>query len=137
MKNKLYEFNFNAWLDEQIVLLREKDFKRVDIDNLIEELQDLANSQYKVLQSYLENLLKHLLKAKYGERSWNLSIKAARKHANRTIEKNPGLKAKLKETFLDAYEIARLEAAAETGLDEDIFPEKCPWSLKQVLEEKK
>jgi hypothetical protein len=51
----------------------------------------------------------------------------------RVLRKNPSLKSKLDEAFADAYVDSRLIAMRETGLDESIFPETCPFSLAQTL----
>jgi uncharacterized protein DUF29 len=33
------------------------------------------------------------------------------------------------------YQRARLDAADETGLDLEKFPEVCPWTIEQILDE--
>jgi hypothetical protein len=37
--------------------------------------------------------------------------------------------------FAWAYSRARCEAAKDTGLPLAMFPEACPWSIEQVLDE--
>jgi hypothetical protein len=41
----------------------------------------------------------------------------------------------LKGIIEDAYFSAHLIAADETNLNEDTFPEECPWSLKEIFPE--
>jgi hypothetical protein len=46
-----------------------------------------------------------------------------------------GLRPLLPETMSDAYGIAILRAARESGLPEQAFPIVCPWDFKQALDE--
>ena len=89
------------------------------------------------LASHLENLLMPKLKIKFQPgihtTSWDLSVKEANHKAQKTLSENPSLKAKLKEIVEDAYFSARIRAALETKLEEKIFPEKCPWNLKELF----
>jgi hypothetical protein len=39
----------------------------------------------------------------------------------------------LLELLADAYDKARIEAADETGIDIDTFPETCEWTVAEVL----
>lgn len=137
MINSLHDTNFHNWLSEQTELLRSKEFDRLDMENIIEELESLGASEERALESYFIVLLMHKLKVEYQKekhsRSWDLSIKNSTLKINRLIRKNPGLKSKLNDIFNDAYESARLEAAIETGLDEDIFPETCFWQYENFL----
>jgi len=119
--------------------LKKGDFTKLDIDNLIEEIESLGRSEKRALKSYLEVLLMHLLKCKYQpqehSQSWDLSIKESRHKAWETLKDNPSLKPKLKEIVLDAYFTARLKAAKETKLQEDTFPNDCAWTLSELFPE--
>jgi len=135
-----YETDFYSWIHEQVSLIEHRDFEKMDLINLIEELNSLGNSQESSLESYLIVLMLHMLKVRYQPeknygRSWHLSIKNSKYKANRVLKKNPGLKGKIHEIFEAAYISARLEAAKETDLEEEIFPEECPWSIEEVLEQ--
>ena len=132
-----HESDFHQWSQTQAEVLRKKEFAKLDIENLIEELQDLGMSEESKLESHLNNLIMHMLKAKYQPnmhtRSWDLSIKESKQRAKRVLKKNPSLKCKLDEIIEEAYSTAEIRAARETGLDEEIFPEKCPWNLKEIF----
>lgn len=134
-----YEKDFFKWTRNQAHFLKKEEFSRLDIKHLIEEIESLGRSEKRMLESYLEVLLMHLLKVKYQPtkhtRSWDLSIKNSRKKANKVLKENSSLKPKLKEIINSAYESAILEAADETGLDEKKFPKNCPWSEKELLSE--
>lgn len=134
-----YETDYCKWTNEQVKFLKKGDFKKLDIENLIEEIESLGRSEKRALKSYLEVLLMHLLKCKYQpqehSQSWDLSIKESRHKAWETLKENPSLKPKLGEIVLDAYFTARLKAAKETKLPEETFPNECSWTLKDLFPE--
>jgi hypothetical protein len=45
MLSNLYETDFYAWTLEQSKLLKEGDFKHLDIPNLVEEIESLGQQQ--------------------------------------------------------------------------------------------
>jgi hypothetical protein len=49
------------------------------------------------------------------------------------LNDNPSLKARLDEFIPDAYGDALILAARETGLDESVFPAKCPYTLDSIM----
>jgi hypothetical protein len=49
------------------------------------------------------------------------------------LRKNPGLKSVADEAMTEAYETARLEAAAQTALEEERFPVDCPYSWDEIM----
>jgi hypothetical protein len=132
-----YEKDFFSWTTKQVNFLKQKEFTKLDIENLIEEIESLGRSEKRTLQSHLENLLMHMLKTKYQQEkksvSCSLSIKNSRLKAKQVLHENPSLKPKLEEIIKRAYESARLEAALETGLPEKRFPKKCEWTLAEIL----
>jgi hypothetical protein len=50
------------------------------------------------------------------------------------INDNPGLQPYLLDLIAHAYALAKLEASKQTGLDEGIFSDNCPWSLEQITD---
>lgn len=82
-------------------------------------------------------LLVHILKWDYQPqrrtRSWTISIKDQRIEFDQVLEDNPGLKSRLDEALARAYRRARLQAAKETGLDEETFPDICPYSWDDIV----
>lgn len=138
-KNVSYETDLIAWLYNQANLLRNRDYEKIDTIHLMEEIESLGNSEKSKLESHFMILLLHLLKLAYQPesktRSWYLSIKNAKYHAKRTLQKSPSLKHYLLDILQDAYFSARLGAAQETGLSEKTFPEECPWTFEEIMEE--
>ena len=65
MTTSLYEQDILLWVEDTVNKLKNHDFKNLDIDNLIEEVESLGISQKKELISRLMVLLEHLLKRLY------------------------------------------------------------------------
>ena len=131
-----YERDFYSWLMEQARFVREGRWTALDRDNLAEEIESLGREQFNKLVSALRVLMLHMLKWDHQPgkrtRSWVLSIKTQRSDLDDVLSDNPGLKARLTEAIERAYPKARIEAAQETGLDEDVFPTKCPYSIEDI-----
>lgn len=135
----LYEKDFFAWTQEQAKLIKEKAFSKLDIAHLFEEVEDMGNRHADELESRLEVLLMHLLKWKYQpdlqSNSWKYTIREQRKRLALRLKKMPSLKNKLPELFLEAYDLSRGDAVMETGINENMFPIECEWTLEQILDD--
>jgi len=131
-----YERDFYSWLMEQARHLREGRFDALDRDNLAEEIESAGAEQFNKLGSALRVLMAHILKWDHQpplrSRSWVLSIQEQRLEIADVLADNPGLKPRIDEAIARAYRRARIEAAKETGLDEDKFPTACPYSLDDL-----
>lgn len=138
-ENNSYEKDLYHWAQVQSSLLKKGDFEKLDLKNIIEELEDLGTSQRSALESQMTRLLMHLLKIKFQpnkhSKSWDRSIGNAKIKIERILRKNPSLKRELPELVVEAYYFARKEARNETGLSIDTFPEKCPWTLSEIFED--
>ena len=136
--NPLYEKDFHDWAMEQAVLLRAKRWQDLDLENLAEEVEDMARSQKKEIRSRLEVLVMHLLKWKYqpGRRtpSWKTTVFNQRHDLVELIAEMPSLGPYLREAFQNRYNAARLSAEAETGIAFVLFPDECPFTLEQVMD---
>ncbi len=132
-----HDKDFYKWTNEQVKFLKKKEFNKLDISHLIEELESLGNSEKRALESHLIILFLHLLKIDHQPtmrcKSWENSVENARFRINKLIKENPSLKRKLADFLPDAYFSARLEASSETGLDVEEFPTECPWNIKDIL----
>ncbi len=133
-----YDRDLYSWAVEQAALLRSGRVAEADVLNIAEEIDDVGNEQYDKLESALRIILLHLLKWDYQperrSRSWHLSISIQRKHVLRVLRKNPGLKSVIDEAITEAYEVARIEAAGQTLLEQDVFPIDCPYSRQEIME---
>jgi len=140
MKTKnLYETDFYAWTQEQVSLLRDRNWSQLDLPNLIEEIESLGKQQRQELRNRLSILIGHLLKWQYQpqfrSRSWLATIRIQRRDTLRLIQDNPSLKPYLEEALTAAYENGRDLAMGETDLPEEIFPLDCLYSLTEILDE--
>jgi hypothetical protein len=130
-----YDEDIAAWATEQARLIRARQFDRLDIEHIADEIDDVGKSEKRELASRMAVLLVHLLKWQFqpdrrGSR-WEVSIRHQREGLALALKVTPSLKTVLRdpdwrrEAWLDG--IAR--AAQETGLDEATFPDICPWDM--------
>jgi hypothetical protein len=134
----LYDSDFNAWIQQNILLLKESRLNEIDTAHLIEELEDMGKSDKRELKNRLEVLIMHLLKWQYqAERStsWKSTIKEQRRKLNRLLKDAPSLKKNIHEAVSDVYAGAVAWASEETSLSEDIFSAQCPYTQDQLLDE--
>ncbi|WP_199332122.1 DUF29 domain-containing protein [Anabaena lutea] len=133
----LYKQDFYTWAYEQSNLLRQGKFNELDLPHLIEELEDLGNRHYDQLESRLTQLVAHLLKwqVQHWKRtnSWRATIRVQRTSIDKLLRRNPGLKSRLDEAMTETWSEARDLAIAETDLPDEQFPEKCPYTLEQIM----
>lgn len=61
----LYETDFYAWTHAEAALLRNHQWKQLDLQNLIEEIESLGRQQRQELRSRLSVLIGYLLKWEY------------------------------------------------------------------------
>ena len=132
----LYDRDFYSWTQEQANALAKRRVDLLDWQYLAEELKDLGNRHYDQLSSRLSILIAHLLKWQYQpshqSNSWRATIREQRRKLERLLQRNPGLKNRWTEALDDAWLDGRDLAIQETGLDDSIFPENCPFSTLQL-----
>jgi Domain of unknown function DUF29 len=77
-RQSLYERDFCLWIEEQARLLRQGALERLDVVNLVEEIEDLGTGAKRAVKSNLVIVLLHLLKHEFQpkrrSRSWLDSI---------------------------------------------------------------
>ena len=135
----LYDTDFYEWTKAQAKALAKGDAGALDWENLAEEIESLGKSDRRGLQSALEIVLLHLLKwAHQPERrsvSWENSIDEHRGRVEPILQDSPSLRRQIPALIEGAYPRARRVAARQTRLPLATFPEACPWSLEQVLDD--
>jgi hypothetical protein len=136
MTTTTYESDFYLWTQQQTALLRQGALSSLDVEHLIEEIESMGNSNRFALESYVSNVLIHLLKWQYQpERrgsSWRLSIRNGRRQIGKRLKNSPSLKPQLPTIVQEEYLPAREDAADETGLPLTTFPDQCPFTLDQI-----
>jgi Domain of unknown function DUF29 len=133
----LYETDFYAWTQEQVMQLKTQQWEQLDTVNLIEEIESLGRKERQELRNRLGLLLGHLLKWQFQpnkrSNSWLGTIREQRVQIKLLLQDSPSLKSYLDEVFLDAYELGLALAIRETLLGEQVFPEECIYTLEQVM----
>ena len=131
-----YETDFYQWTQQQAALLRQGRLSRIDAANLAEEIESMGNSNRWALESFLSNVIMHLLKWKYQpERrctSWKMTIRNGRIQIEKRLKNSPSLRPKVPEMIAGEYLPAREDAADETGLPLTTFPEQCEFSVEEI-----
>lgn len=133
-----YDTDFVLWAEETARLLEQRRFEEVDLENLVEEVLDLARRNKDALESHLSRLLMHLLKWQFQPekrcRSWLGTIREARKQIRKIESRFPSLKNHRDLKLADCYEEARDDAAFETSIALETFPLECPFSIEEILD---
>ena len=133
-----YSTDFYAWTQQQAALLRAGRFDQADIANIAEEIDSMGRGEKRELVNRLNVLLLHLLKWRFqpGFRSpsWSSSIREQRIRLRGHLRDNPSLEAKLDESYAQAYELAVIGAARETGLPESVFPAEPPFGCAAAMD---
>jgi hypothetical protein len=133
-----YSKDFYGWTQEQAALLRAGRLVDADIEHIIEEVEAMGRSERRELMHRLRLLLAHLLKWRYQpERrgnSWRHTIRNQRRDVQDLLDENPSLGPQIPAIVTGAYERARDDACAETGLAVASFPAPCPFALSEILD---
>jgi len=152
----LRERDFYTWSLGQARALRERRFRALDLENLADEVENLAKTEARELTSYSARILEHFCKLAYwawlrdrNERIWRAEVDAYRGRATRILRGSPGLKHILSQILEDAWDDARRKLAKETArsavsdpqfarvaeLGKQAYPDACPWTFDQVMDD--
>ena len=134
-----YDRDFFLWTERQAAALREGRWDALDVENLVDEVESLGRSEKREIRSRLLVISIHLLKWRYQPEQrlsgWRGTIIEQRRRLREVLEDSPSLKRLPGEELAGEYGIARLKAAGETDLPEDVFPSTCPFTIEQVLDD--
>jgi len=133
-----YDQDYYLWFADQARLLRAGIWHQIDVEHLAEELEDMGKREKRALRSRAVVLLAHLLKFRFQPQhrssSWIGTIREQRKQLIGLLSDSPSLRPQLQDELQDTYISASLLASGETGLAEADFPEKCPFTIDQLLD---
>jgi hypothetical protein len=136
-RQRLYETDYLKWIETTIAQLKQQNYGAIDWENLIDEIEDMARSERRELESNLVVLLTHLLKWQFQpecrSNHWKASIVEHRRRIRDLLKDSPSLKPYLEEVFTECYEDAIELASIETELPAVTFPSDCPYSTAEVL----
>lgn len=132
----LYEQDLVLWYEETITRLKQRDFNELDIDNLIEEIESLANRERRELKSRLFVLLCHYLKRLYvpsvqDYRGWENTIWEQQRQIRYILKDSPSLKNYVQAQFAEIWSDA-LEDVKRNYPDLEL-PQS--WSFPQSIDQ--
>lgn len=135
---RLYESDETAWLEQMSKLIDERRYAELDYKHLGEFLLDMAKRDRREVLHRLTTLLTHLLKWEHQprkrSRSWESTILTQR-HELQDLLESRTLEHYALEILPKAYARALKQAATETGLAQQRFPQECPYTLAELLSE--
>ena len=136
--NPLYEEDYCLWIDRTAQQIREQDFDAIDWENLLEEIESLGRGQRNKVESYLKQLLKHLLLYQYWQAEklycaevWADEIDNFRGELEILI-RSQTLYNYLISILKNPYQKARRSACRKSNLQN--LPEQCPYTVEQILD---
>lgn len=134
----LYEDDYALWLEKNIQLLASRQFKDLDYENLIEELESLGRSERKTAESLFKQLLIHLLLYEYwtseqlrNSDHWRLEIATFRDQLSDELESKT-IYNHIVDHLEPLYKRAVKLAVLKSGVR---LPIVCPYTIKQILDE--
>jgi hypothetical protein len=136
-----YDRDYHGWAIHQAEALRARRLDQLDVENLAEEVEDLARRVKKELQHRAEVLLAHLLKWQYQPEkkssSWQATIDEQRQRIADLLAENPSLKPQFRSVLRQAYGYAVRQAGLEMGLSkvqwQRRLPSACPWDAEAEI----
>ena len=136
MQNQLYDRDFNLWVEQMAIAVRNRDVEGMDWGNLLEEIEDMGKSEKRSLESYLERLAEHILKLKYWEaekarnyKHWQVEVVNFRNRIFRLLDRSPSLKNYMEQIYPKVFRDACNAQQIEFDIPQDSFID-----LKKILE---
>ncbi len=138
---ELYDLDFYAWTQDQAAALRAhfQGDNRLDVEHLAEEVEDLGKSDLYAVESFVEQIIAHLLKLDYSVQDdprahWRAEILNFRRNAERRI--SPTIRRKVEADLAERYARGREIAAVGAIVHEpDLIrglPKICPYGWDAV-----
>ncbi|WP_353929172.1 DUF29 domain-containing protein [Okeanomitos corallinicola TIOX110] len=135
----LYEVDNEKWLAATITMLKEQQLEHLDLEHLIEELEAMSRRDKLTVESFLEQIIRHLLllqywksEHQYNANHWQAEIISFRTQLNEYLTKN--LRNHLQENQDKIYQKALKYVNKKTGMMVE-FPLECPYTIEQLLDE--
>ncbi len=139
LDSSLYDKDFCDWTMKNAELMRQGKLSEVDFDHIAEELESMGKSEKRAFINRLAVLFAHLLKWQFQpgirSKSWKYSIKEQRASLLDLLDDSPSLSHDSDAKIKKAYGKALILAARETGFDESSFPDVCPYSFDQAIDD--
>lgn len=136
----LYEQDFLLWIETTVEQLQRKDIDHLDWENLIEEIKSLGNEERRKVDSYLKQLLLHLLLDQYWlterelcRRGWRTEITNFRDELE-DLFRSKTLYNYFLQRVDEVYFKSKRLATEKTGLMSKTFSHECPYTVEQILD---
>ena len=137
--NNQNSMEYDCWLENQIDCLENRDFARLDLTNLIEELKALGRAEKSAVKSLAFQILIHLLlinywheESTYSKNHWQAEVNAFKYQLSDKLTTN--YKLFLADNLDKIYAKARINAILKSNLNSDRFPEYCPFVLEDLFD---
>ncbi len=134
-----YDSDFFEWTQQQADAVRRGAWDQIDREHLAEEIEDMWKADSTRLWHHLQEFLVWLLAYTYAPEQrevhsyWYVRVIGHRCEIDVVVGLWTNLAAQVEQRLMESYEQARKIACEETGLPPETFPETCPWTAKQVL----
>ncbi len=139
---KLYDQDYQLWLETTLEQLRKGEYSQVDWQNLLEEIEGMTRRDKRALKSLLTRLFEHFLKLAYWETErdcnqarWKREIRNFRISIKRLLKDSPSLKPYLTEIIEECYQDSVNLSSDNMKLSPTIFPDHPIANLEQILDE--
>ena len=130
-----YEEDYYGWVKEQAELLATKQFEKLDLPMLEEEILSLAWNQEKYIEYHLESLVFYLLiwefQPYWRGREWKGSINVLRHKLEIAFRENKTLQEKMPASIKDQYFAPLYRAQRYVGHEN--LPSECPYTFDQIM----
>lgn len=137
--NNLYNEDYLAWYEVTLKQIKNRNLMDLDLETLVEVLENLVRDIKRSGESYLKQIIVHLLLIEYwhsetiNHRHWASEIINFRDELATDMTKN--LYKHLAQERDNIYQKSVKYVVMKTGLNKNIFPNQCPYSLEQLLNE--
>jgi len=135
----LYELDYLAWYELTLEQVKGKQLNQLDLESLSEVLENLVRDTKRSGESYLRQIIIHLLLIQYWEserinhRHWAAEIVNFRSELETDMTTN--LRKHLELVKENIYQRALRYVIKKTELNKTLFPIQCPYSLEQLLDD--
>jgi len=145
---ELYENDFYLWVQENLKLLKNKEYDLVDWENLLEEIEDMGKSLFMAVLRQMRKIMEGLYKWENFQDhpeayDWVEEVSRARRELRDLFEDSPSLKAIAQErdTMQKAWNLSvrALSRWLEHPKNKELtinFPQECPYTFQQIMEYK-
>jgi hypothetical protein len=141
INSEIYDHDFFQWTQTTAALIRQRKWHEVDPESIADELESLGKRDRRELESRIEVLAMHMLQWRYQpegreeSHSWYDTILEQRGQIQRLLNDSPSLRPRVATLLEQRYARARRRAIGDTQLPESLFPQACPWTIVQLLDD--